>query len=73
VREGRFLNLTRQETRVTCFDRRDGSVLFEKTAKRVQSVTSWIVTAKDGAEIEVQSPLGLVRLRPAEPNRPADK
>ncbi len=71
VREGRFLNLTRQETRVTCFDRRDGSVLFEKTVKRVQSVHTSIVAAKDGAEIEVQSPLGLVRLRAADADRPA--
>ena len=73
VREGRFLNLTRQETRVTCFDRRDGSVLFEKTAKRVQSVSTTIITAKDGSEIEVRSPLGVVRFRAAEPDRPADK
>lgn len=71
VREGRFLNLTRQETRVTCFDRRDGSELSTKTAKKMQSVATSIATAKDGDEIEVRSPLGAVRFRPAEPARPA--
>ena len=73
VREGRFLNLTRQETRVTCFDRRDGTELFSKTAKRVRDVETSIATAKDGREIEVQSPLGAVRFRPAPDGRAAEK
>ena len=70
VREGRFLNLTRQETRVTCFDRRDGSVLFEKAAKKVESVDTSVITAADGSKIEVRSPLGTVRFRAAKNERP---